>query len=121
MLAITTALGSSVNSYMHADLVADLIGNYRADYVRALKRHTRLSEASALAAHPAAREEVDSVGREHDALGRAAVARVTSLKWGVLRRNPHVFGHGDAAPSLGIVGRRPRADAPASEFDRIVA
>lgn len=121
MLAITTALGSSVNSYMHADLVADLIGNYRADYVRALKRHTRLSEASALAAHPAAREEVDSVGREHDALGRAAVARVTSLKWGVLRRNPHVFGHGDAAPSLGIVGRRPRTDTPAAEFDRIVA
>jgi hypothetical protein len=121
LLAITTALGSSVNSYMHADLVADLIGNYRADYMRALKRHTRLSAASALAAHPAALEEVDSVGREHDALGRAAVARVTSLKWGVLRRNPHVFGHGDAAPKLGIVGRRPRTDASASEFDRIVA
>ena len=39
----------------------------------------------------------------------------------MVRRNPHVFGHGDAAPSLGIVGRRPRADAPAAEFDRIVA
>lgn len=110
LLAIATALGSGVNAYMHADLVADLIGSYQATYTRALKRHTSLSEASALAVHPAAQEEAGSVGREHDALGQAAVARVTSMKWGVLRRNPHVFGHGDAVPSLGAVGRRPRAD-----------
>jgi hypothetical protein len=110
LLAIATALGSGVNAYMHADLVADLIGSYQATYTRALKRHTRLSEASALAVHPAAQEEADSVAREHDALGQAAVARVTSMKWGVLRRNPHVFGHGETVPNLGAVGRRPRTD-----------
>lgn len=116
LLAIATALGSAVNAYMHADLVADLIGSYKATYTQAIKRHTRLSEASALAVHPAAAEETASVGREHDALGEAAVARVTGLKWSVLRRNPHVFGHGDAAPNLGIVGRRHR-----DESDRDIA
>jgi len=108
LLAIATALGSGVNAYMHADLVADLIGSYKATYAQALKRHTALSEVPALAVHPAAAEEADSVGREHDALGEAAARRVTGMKWGVLRRNPHVFGHGEAAPSLGIVGRLPR-------------
>jgi len=110
LLAVASALGSAVNAYMHADLVADLLGNYKKAYTWALKRHTKLSEASALATHPAAGVEAASIGREHDALGQAAVAKVDSMKWGVLRRNPHVFGHGETVPNLGAVGRRPRTD-----------
>ncbi|WP_103563000.1 hypothetical protein [Actinomadura rubteroloni] len=109
MLAAASALGSLLLGYASADEVADLIAGAAKRAHRAEKRHRTLAAAAPLRERAEAAEAARSLRVEHELRGRAAGKRVEALGWRVLRRNPHVFGHGyPAGETSGIIGRRTR-------------
>lgn len=101
-MAFATALASFVSSYIHADEVADLLATYDRHYRTALKRHARASKARPIRQYAAADTEVASIEREYAHRGDAAVRKVEACKHRMLRRNPQVVGHGDAADSVNV-------------------
>jgi len=109
-LAAATALASFISSYMHADEVADLIGQYHRRYRRARRRFAGISKWSAFTKRDAYLEEAASILREYSGRGSAAGHSVSSLKHRMLRRNPQVVGHGEAAPEAAPVGRKSRTE-----------
>lgn len=110
-IAIAVAGGSFLVSYAGADEVADLIEHAEADYSKAVSKHLKLSENSAIAQLEQATAEQDSITREHAARGEAAAHRVRALKWGILRRNPSHAGHGlTPGPRVAIGGQTPRRE-----------
>jgi len=96
-MAFATALASFISSYIHADEVADLLATYDRRYRIALKRHARASKARPISRYAAADTEAASIEREYAHRGDAAVRKVEACKHRMLRRNPQVVGHGDAA------------------------
>lgn len=107
-IALAVALASFVESYMHADEIAEVIDGAARSYEAEIARHRRLSGARAWREQLEQATRASSVTREHESRGTAARDRVRSLKWGILRRNPGVAGHGPLAPQAMPVGRTDR-------------
>lgn len=109
LLAAATAIGSGLLGYSAADEVADLLATTAKRARRAEKRHLRFASSAALQARAEAAEAARSIQAEYQLRGQAAGKRVESLSHRVLRRNPHVVGHGYATgEQSGVIGRRPR-------------
>ena len=106
-IAVAIAAASFIESYMYADEIADQIDNANHDYEKSLARHTRLGSNTTSRQHKEATSEAASVTAEHAERGKAAQDRIRSLKWGILRRNPGIAGHGPAAGNS-VVGRTAR-------------
>lgn len=109
-LAAAIACASLLSSYVYADDIADAIEAADANYRRELRRHAKLAEAFPLEARARAEELARSLHAEHDALGRAAMAKVRVLKFRALRANPGVVGHGPGADPGMVIGRRSREE-----------
>lgn len=105
-IALAVAGGSFLVSYAGADEVADLLDHAQADYARVVAEHVQLSSHPQVRAFAAADASAASISKEHTVRGRAAAARVRSLKWSILRRNPSHAGHGPATPTAGQTPRR---------------
>lgn len=101
-LAAATVLASFISSYIHADEVADLLATYERRYARALKRYLKASDAKALKVSRTSKAEVDSIEREYAHRALAAAHKVEACKQRMLRRNPQVVGHGEAAPAFTV-------------------
>lgn len=98
-LAIAIACASWVNSYVHADPVADIIEGARRGYAREQRAHRRLTLSPWLVLAERAIERAKVIRRKHQELGHAAIAYFHALKHQVLSENPSVVGHGyEAAP-----------------------
>ncbi|WP_157681296.1 hypothetical protein [Mycobacterium sp. JS623] len=93
-LAAAIAMASFVNSWHHADLVADIVENADRTYRRAIKRHQKLAEAATIRNQARSSEEASSITTEHVQRGTAASWRVEALKQQALLANPDVVGHG---------------------------
>jgi hypothetical protein len=96
-IAASIAAASWVESYMYADDIADLIANAEADYKQTATRHQTLAGAAPWKRREEALVETDSITREHDKRGIGARLHLKSLRYGILRRNAQVVGHGPAA------------------------
>lgn len=99
------ALASFVNSWTHADAIADLLDGAERTYKRALRRHLRLTAGPRLLLGLHAGEIAASVVREHGARGSAASEHLAADKNRALMESPDVVGHGRA---LAPIGRKPR-------------
>jgi len=106
-LAVATALGSFINSWHHADQVADLLDRYSALYENAVREQQALDTASVISRRGAAKQRAAQQQAYHETLGNAAMQHVLALKYGVHRRNPEVFGHGTAKSRVVEVASRP--------------
>lgn len=106
-LALATCLASFVNSWTHADRVADLLERYDLAYRVAEGQHERLSQHPAPMTRDGAVQTAESIELEHQLRGAAAEAGVLALAEAVMRRHPEIFGHAIAphAPT-GPVARR---------------
>jgi hypothetical protein len=98
-IAAAIAAASWIESYMYADDIADLITHATADYQHALELHQHLAESPVWKQWQEALTEADSITGEHQHRGAAARHHLRSLRYGILRRNPHIVGHGPAAES----------------------
>lgn len=107
-IAAAVAAASFIESYMYADEIADQIDNASAAYEKELARHERLAASRPWQQQRERAVETDSIVREHTQRGHAAGNRVRALKWGILRRNPGVVGHGPSLPATPPVGRTSR-------------
>lgn len=101
-IAASIAAASWIESYMYADDIADLLDNADADYEREVSRHERLAASTAWKRREEALVESDSLVAEHRERGEAARHHLTALRYGILRRNPQVVGHGPAPDSAAI-------------------
>lgn len=109
LFAAATAIASGLLGYSTADEVADLLAAMAKRARRAEKRHLKLAAGSPLKVRAEAEEAARSIQAEYQLRGQAAAKRMESLVWRVLRRNPHVAGHGyPAGEQSGVVGRRTR-------------
>lgn len=99
-IAASIAAASWVESYMYADDIADLIAHAESDYQRVAERHQSLAGAAPWKHREEALAETDSITREHDKRGVAARLHLRSLRYGILRRNPQVVGHGPASEPI---------------------
>jgi hypothetical protein len=93
-IAASIAAASWIESYMYADDIADLIAHSEADYLREVDRHTALADADVWRRREEAATQAESIIREHERRGAAARLHLTSLRYGILRRNPQIVGHG---------------------------
>lgn len=107
-IATAVAGASFLESYMYADEIADQIDNASTAYEKELARHERLAQSVAWRTSREKATEAASLVREHEQRGQAAGHRVRALKWGILRRNPGVVGHGPGVTPPGAVGRTTR-------------
>lgn len=108
-IALAVAGASFIESFMHADEIADVIDGTAKAYDAEIARHQRLAADTSWRTKLEHATEADSIVREHEQRGNAAKDRVRSLKWGILRRNPGVAGHGPSASVPGPVGRKSTA------------
>ncbi|MCS5735057.1 hypothetical protein [Herbiconiux daphne] len=105
-IAAAVAAGSFLESYAYADEIADQIDNAEHAYEKELARHQRLAGAGTLRDQAKRLAEAESIVREHDQRGEAAMKRIRSLMYGILRRSPGVVGHGAASePPIGRINR----------------
>jgi len=109
-LAAGIAAASFISSYIVTDEIADAIDTAEKDYERALKRQTNLAASAPLKTALEKIAEVESIRREYEVRGQAALLTYEGLKHRVLRRNPGVAGHGPATEPEPVVGRRARED-----------
>lgn len=105
-IAGAIAAASFIESYMHADEVADLLDHAEHDYGKELARHTRLAASDSWAKQAREAATAESIVNEHTQRGAAAQLHVRALKFGILRRNPAIVGHGEEADSVGRRSRR---------------
>ncbi len=105
-IAGAIAAASFIESYMYADEIADQIDNAQNDYDKELARHTKLAGSEPWKQHATRAADAESVQSEHASRGEAAQHRVRSLKFGILRRNPGVVGHGDQPDQVGRTTRK---------------
>lgn len=109
LLAAATAVASLLLGYSAADEVADLLEHAAKRAERAERHHRALIAALPARPQAEAREAARSLQVEHQLRGQAAGYRAESLEKQVLRRNPHVVGHGyPADEASGVIGRRHR-------------
>lgn len=106
-IAVAIGAASWIESYMYADDIADLLDNANADYEREVARHERLAASAPWRRREEALAESASIVTEHEHRGSAARHHLTSLRFGILRRNPQVVGHGPA-PDSTVIGQTPR-------------
>ncbi|QUY62388.1 hypothetical protein [Gulosibacter molinativorax] len=99
-IAAAIAAASFIESWAHADDIADHIDAARSSYQREQRSLQKLSRNGALRRHRHAASEAASIQAEYEARGEAAARRMTALKWGIYRRNPAVLGHGEASPTI---------------------
>jgi len=111
-IAAAVAAASFIESYMYADEIADQMDNASISYEKELARHQRLAGSAAWQSKLAKDAEASSIREEHELRGKAAAAKIRALKWGILRRNPGVAGHGVGVPAVGLVGRTARDGSP---------
>lgn len=110
-IAVAVAGASFLESYMYADEIADQIDNASAAYEKELARHERLAGSESWRTSREKSAEATSIVYEHEQRGDAAQHRVRALKWGILRRNPGVVGHGPAPSAVGRTMRSGGGDA----------
>lgn len=108
-LAAAIAMASFINSWYHADSVADVVESTYRECVRAERRHRRIAEARAIKRAESATAQERSVIAEHDHRGKAASARIGALKYRALLASPDVVGHGPPAPRA---HPKPRREKP---------
>lgn len=101
-IAAAIAAASWIESYMYADDISDVLDTTEKDYQRELARHERLAASAPWRIREEAVVEADSIVEEHEKRGEAAEHHLRSLRYGILRRNPHVVGHGPAAEPTAI-------------------
>lgn len=101
-IAAAIAAASWIESYMYADDIADLLDTTEKDYQRELTRHEVLAASAARRGRAEALVEADSITKEHQKRGEAARHHLESLRYGVLRRNPQIVGHGGAVEPTAI-------------------
>ncbi|NYF28068.1 hypothetical protein [Microbacterium sp. JAI119] len=106
-IAASIAAASWIESYMYADDIADLLDNADADYEREVARHQRLAASAAWKRREEALVESDLLVAEHRDRGEAARHHLKALRFGILRRNPQVVGHG-LAPNSAAIGQTAR-------------
>lgn len=94
LLALGIAAASWINSYTHADPVADAIAAARRSYTREQRQHRRLAASWWLALTERALERARIIRQEHQERGHAASAYVQALKLEALSLSPDVVGHG---------------------------
>lgn len=126
-LAAATALASFMNSYAHADEVADLLAVTRRTYQQAIRDYRRLGQAVPIRRQAEALEKAASIEREHALRGEAAAHHLQAMKFQSLTANPGVVGHGPnsskrpAAPKEGLpqltgpISRHRRSTTPAKD------
>lgn len=106
-LAVATCLASFINSWTHADRIADLLERVEVEYRAAETQHERLIRHSAPAERDGAIRTAESIEQEHLLQGAAARAGVLALAEDVMRRHPEIFGHAvDRTSTTEPVGRR---------------
>lgn len=95
-LAAAIALASFINSWHHADAVADLVESAHNEALRDDRRHRRLASTKMIrrAEHAGAQEK--SIVSEHHHRGLAAAAHIEADKYRALMASPDVVGHGPA-------------------------
>ncbi len=107
-IAAAIAAASWIESYMYADDIADLLDNTDAGYQRETYRHERLAGSTTWQRREEALVEAESITAEHAKRGEAARHHMRSLRFGILRRNPQVVGHGPAAMERTAIGQTAR-------------
>lgn len=112
-IALAVAAASFIESFMYADEIADIIDGSSHAYDKEIARHQKLAGSALWSTKLERSTEAASIVREHEQRGAAAKDRVRALKWGILRRNPGVAGHGPGAGIPGPVGRTDRKTAGA--------
>lgn len=108
-LAAAIATASFINSWHHADLVADAVDSEHRQFRCAARRHRRCAGARVIKRAERAAENERSILAEYDRRGKAAASRIESLKYRALLESPDVVGHG---PATSQVGRKPRRGEP---------
>ena len=108
-IAAAIAAASWIESYMYADDIADLLDTTERGYQRELARHEKLAASTLWKRREEALVEADSIAQEHQKRGEAAAHHLRSLRFGILRRNPQVVGHGPAAEATVIAQTARRA------------
>jgi len=101
-IAAAIAAASWIESYMYADDIADLLDATDKDYRVELARAQQLASAPAWQRREQALIDADSITREHHARGEAARLHLRALRFGILRRNPQIVGHGYASEPTAI-------------------
>ncbi|MFV8263226.1 hypothetical protein ACNQR9_08200 [Mycolicibacterium peregrinum] len=95
-LAAGIAMASFVNSWYHADAVADVIESAQHDAHTTDRRHRRLGKVALIGRAEKAGFQGDSVITEHTHRGLAAAAHLEAEKYRALQASPDVVGHGPA-------------------------
>jgi len=97
-LAAAIAMASFINSWYHADAVADVIESAQHDGRQADRCHRRLASLSGIKKAEKAGFQSDSIVTEHTHRGLAAAAHLDAAKYRALQASPDVVGHGPASP-----------------------
>lgn len=95
-LAAAIALASFINSWHHADLIADAVESARHNAERADRRHRRRSASKTIRGAEHAALQGKSILTEHTHRGLAASAHIEADKYRALLASPDVVGHGPA-------------------------
>lgn len=95
-LAAAIAMASFINSWYHADAVADIVESAQHDAYAADRRHRRLSTLRRINKANKADFHGNSVITEHTHRGLAAAAHLDAEKYRALQASPDVVGHGPA-------------------------
>lgn len=96
MLAAAIALASFINSWYHADAVADVIESAHHDALSADRRHRSLGNSRLIRGAEQAASQEKSVITEYTHRGLAAAAHIEADKYRALLASPDVVGHGPA-------------------------
>lgn len=95
-LAAAIALASFINSWFHADAVADAVESAEHHAHAADRRHRRLAGARVVRTAEQAASQAKSLIIEHTHRGLAAAAHIEAEKYRALLASPDVVGHGPA-------------------------
>ncbi|WP_421874685.1 hypothetical protein [Mycolicibacterium wolinskyi] len=99
-LAAAIALASFINSWYHADLIADVIESALHDALVADRRHRRLARGQLIRKAEQAGAQEKSIVAEYTHRGVAAGAHIEADKYRALLASPDVVGHGPAPASV---------------------
>lgn len=95
-LAAAIAMASFINSWYHADAVADVVDSAGHDARQADRRHRRLAKLRGIKKSEKADFQGNSIITEHTHRGLAAAAHLDAEKYRTLQASPDVVGHGSA-------------------------
>ncbi|OYN77674.1 hypothetical protein CG716_17420 [Mycolicibacterium sphagni] len=104
-LATAIALASFINSWHHADPVADLVESAKHDADVADRRHRRLASGRVVGQAEQAGAHENSVTTEYTHRGLAAAAHIEADKFRALLASPDVVGHGPGRGPSPVIKR----------------